>query len=79
MQQGPSREADSRSTGKEIPRLLLNPKVHYHVIHGSTLNMEAADSSETLTDITRLNKIAHPKTVILAVHCHIHTRAPKAL
>jgi hypothetical protein len=31
MEQSPSWEADSRSAGKEIPRLVWNSKVHYRI------------------------------------------------
>jgi len=31
MQQSPSWEANSHSTSQEVPHLLWNPKVHYHV------------------------------------------------
>jgi hypothetical protein len=37
MQQGPSREADSRSASREIPRLLSSPKVRYRVHMGLLL------------------------------------------
>jgi hypothetical protein len=36
MQHNPPVEADSRSAGQEIPRILYNPKVHYRTDESTT-------------------------------------------
>ena len=58
MEQGPSREINLFSTSKEIPRIVLNPKVHYH-IHKCPPN---------ILNLCQLDPVHTPTSHFLKIH-----------